>query len=131
MKYELMKLLTSGNYKLDRRLSNKIFIAIGVFCVLFVLAIGAIGYFGFKISGYVISNAPTTEDLEKITQQIDEQGNVLLTTNKVVSCLDVVQSLMGLDPWLERPVSENLADIYGSCFWSQQEEPVQKEEGGG
>jgi hypothetical protein len=128
MKRDVIKMLLNREGNVDNNVKKKILIGLGILAFLGVCAIGVIGYVGVKAAGYLISIAPSKEQVGTLTQQLGEQGNVLLTTTKVASCLDVVQSHMNLNAWLIRPMSVNVANIYGTCIGNQATEPAQNEE---
>jgi hypothetical protein len=128
MKRDLIKTLLNRGKSLDNSIKKKLLIGVGVIALLGFFTAALIGYFGVKAAGYLISNAPTQDQFGALTEQLGEQGNVLLTTTKVASCIDVVQSHMNLNPWLTRPVSVNVANIYGTCIGKTVEEKVLVEE---
>lgn len=117
--YELMRNLRSKPELLRKM---KIFAVVGAFGFLVVgsLVIWAgISAFGFvtNVAKEVIQSPRTSMHVENIKSEAKEISTALMGVN----CWDKAQSLMTLDPWLQKPALDNLNSLIATCFENAKE----------
>jgi hypothetical protein len=65
-----------------------------------------------------VSALPLKEKAQQELQVLKEGFEHIPPVN-AVSCLDQLQSMAGLAPWLEKPMSQNLKQLGNACFPSK------------
>jgi hypothetical protein len=112
----LMELLSKlkANPKLMKKV--KIFAVIGVvgFLMTGVLVIWA----GFSALSYVSSKANIVMQSPQTTTHIENLKNEVkeLSALQPMNCWGKIQSLMAIEPWLERPALVNLMNLKDACI---------------
>jgi len=94
----------------------KIFAAVGVF--LFVLTGGLTIWLGFKALNFIGTKTSEAFQSPATLSQVENLKTELNTLPKLqaLSCWNKTQSLFGIQPWLERPVMDNLAQLKTACL---------------
>lgn len=96
----------------------KIFITVGLVGFLFVGAMTL--WAGYAAFNYVASLTTQAAKSPEVAAQIENVKTEVsrLPHLEALSCWNHAQSLMHVQPWLERPIMDNLTQLKGACLQS-------------
>lgn len=116
MKKQIFYWLMSQRHNIDRRLKKKLLIGLGVVGALVIVGGVILTYVGYKATTYLISNAPTQDQISVMASDLKNQSQKVLEGTIQKNCLSQLQAHLNLGVWLSRPISENTAKISSACF---------------
>ncbi len=115
-KFIFLEILRELQQKPNLMRKVKIFAALGL--VVVVVMGGLLIWAGVSAVNYVatkanqVAQSPATQaQLSQVQSEIKSLKNI-----NALNCWDQAQSLMGVRPWLERPVADNLHDLKAACL---------------
>lgn len=94
----------------------KIFLVVGVvgFFVTSALVIWA-GIAGVRYVANLAQDTSVTTQVESLKHEVREMPALMK-----VGCWDKAQSLIGVEPWLERPIADNFRNLKVACLGKQE-----------
>lgn len=116
MKKQIFYWLMSQRHNIDRRLKKKLLIGLGVVGALVIVGGVILTYVGYKTTTYLISKAPTQDQISVMASDLKNQSQKVLDVSIQKNCLSELQAHLNLGVWLSRPISENTAKISSACF---------------
>ncbi len=125
-KYLLYELLQLIRTRPDLKRKLKIFLLVGF--VGFVLVGGLAVWGTIKAVQIVADKAGAVIENPQIQAQVQEQAqNFNVTQFNALNCWDSAIRLVGVRPWLERPVYQNLDNLKQACFPQEGEKKCEGE----
>lgn len=119
MKKQLVYWLMSQRHSIDRGLKKKLMIGAAVVGG-FILIGGIIAtYIGIKATSYLVSKAPTQEQISVLATDIKNHGQAVISGTVQKDCLSELQAHMNLSIWISKPINESAARISKACFNQQ------------
>lgn len=116
-KYIFFELMRNIKSKPELMRKMKVFAAVGAFGFLLMgsliiwAGISAVSYFT-RVTKEVIQSPQTVLHVENIKSEVKGVSTIIQS----VDCWDKAQSLMTLEPWLQKPAMDNLNSLIKTCL---------------
>lgn len=102
--------------KMNPHLMRKLKIFALVGSVGFIFTAGLLVWAGFAAVNYMASEFKQATQWSTVTQTATSSERQQRFKIQTLNCWDHAQSLLAIQPWLERPVGAHLADLKSACF---------------
>lgn len=116
MKKVILFLILAGQPKLSTSLKRKIIAAIGVFFLVALIFVSATAYTVYKAGRYLVAKMPNQEQISIVTQSLSSKPQYVFGILNSVGCRDQIKSILQVNTWVSRPLTENTNKILAACF---------------